>query len=87
MKPRDSRREDVRRPQQGGLKPLDYLVFGVVVLTALALVALRICPVDWLWATATILVVALWAWTIHRKSARSKTNRQQETRYKRSQRI
>lgn len=78
MKPHDSRREDVRRPQQSGLKPLDYLVFGVVVLTALALVALRICPVDWLWATATILVVALWAWTIHRKSARNKTNRQQE---------
>ena len=57
------------RTGQSALKPLDYLVFGVVALVAVALAALRICPVDWLWACATILVVAFWAFCIYRKGS------------------
>lgn len=61
--------------KRSGLKPLDYLVFGVVALVAIALAALRICPVDWLWASATILVVGIWAFAIHRQSGRREASR------------
>ena len=61
--------------KRSGLKPLDHLVFGVVALVAIALAALRICPVDWLWASATILVVGAWAFVIHHRPGRRETSR------------
>ena len=53
--------------KRSGLKPLDHLVFGVVALAAIAQAALRLCPLDWLLASATILVVGAWAFVIQRR--------------------
>lgn len=77
MKPRSTALDCPAADSQkrSGLKPLDYLVFGVVALVAIALGALRICPVDWLWASATILVIGVWAFTIHRQSGHRETSR------------
>ena len=73
---RDTARDTAPRTEKKILlAPLDYLVFGVVALTAVALAALRICPVDWLWACAAILVIAFWAFLIHRAIARRNRER------------
>lgn len=49
------------------MRPLDCLVFGTVAIVAVALGALHICPFDWAWAAATLLVVALWAAIVHHR--------------------
>ena len=42
----------------------------LLLILPIALAALRICPLDWLWASATILVVGAWAFVIHRRPGR-----------------
>ena len=61
------------------VKPLDYLVFGLVILGSLVLAAFRLCPVDWLWAVLTIAVAAFWMFAIYRRERRAnRANRSQE---------
>lgn len=57
------------------MRPLDCLVFGTVAIVAVALGTLHICPFDWAWAAATLLVVAFWAAMVHRRSRRDDRGR------------
>ena len=50
------------------VRPVDWLLFALVIFTSLVLGALHLCPYDWIWAAATIAVVAFWTWMLTRKS-------------------
>lgn len=49
------------------MKPADWLLFGLVILVAIVLGALHLCPYDWLWAAVTIGVVVFWTWLLARQ--------------------
>lgn len=57
------------------MKPLDYLVFGLVALGSLVLAAFNLCPADWLWAAFTIVVAAFWTFAIYRRARRVQRSR------------
>lgn len=57
-----------RRPV---VKAADWLLFGLVILTAIILGALHLCPFDWMWAAATVGVVVFWTWMLSRKRSKS----------------
>ena len=46
------------------MKLSDKMLYALLALGAVALAVLGFCPLDWLWAVATLLVIGTCAWIL-----------------------
>lgn len=49
------------------MKLADKMLYALAILAAVALATVGFCLFDWVWAAATVAVIALWAWLLWRK--------------------